>query len=689
MKRRKRKTNDERGLAAAGRRSEESKSSASSSVALPTRPVAGETIEEKAARLERAVQYLERLLEKSAIKDGELGSDSSDDAQQTGRSIGKEAAAAAAAGVGTNWSASAKGDKGRRSRANVSTPAIPVSRLLCIQKESGREDKLVLRYPQRSYEKEASASAGRRDVQEVPSSQDLLGLVETEDDKEARIRSEINHLSENALDEPDPIREIFFPGWSIDLPSFDTVLKICETFFDYHPLRPLIYKPAFMSGLRRPPKHPDRPHDSLIHAIIAVTFDISPLFQTASVRVNDKLKGPGDHFILLLGDGKMRAKENETLYPRDNFKNFHLAKARTKVESSLITETRNPLDWILAAILVAYQLWSDARMTEAFFLCATICRSLAPAGLDKLQHRVDDSGPAETGTGLLGLPKGIEEDQRRMALWYCVCMDQIISGSMRFYENCLSEQAVTAHLPKAVADFQAGRPGPPNGQTLASPELFRKGHLDGFNLAVKASILVRRAMTLHCRHMAGDSKHTKPPGLAVIDKSISELLTAFSPSDDYSQPEKLMDRLLAHGTVYQALIHLHEPYLSMTNPTSYSNQRVQMGVRNILHVIRQLMSSDYNFAYLHGQLYIIWSVAGRMLGRRLEYLRAAAGAHVMDGQGGQAVAEREEELRTVTANLDLITSALQRVGGRSQKAKRCYDLLTYLRKGLLTESLLS
>lgn len=439
--------------------------------------------------------------------------------------------------------------------------------------------------------------------------------------------------------------------------------------------------------MRRPPKHPNRPHDSLIHAILAATFDISPLFQMAPMRAYDRSQGQGDHFCLMLGDGPMRAKDNNALFPDGSFKNFHLAKARTKVETSLITESRNPLDWILACILSTYQLWSDARITESYFLSATISRSLAPAGLDKLPHFVEEGDAAENAPGLFGVPKGIEEDERRMALWHTFIIDMITGGSMRFYENCISEQAVTANLPNKVEDYQAGRSGPPNEQTLASPDLFRVGHLDDFTLHIKSSILVRRTMTLHCRNQAGDAKHKKPAALSLIDKSISELLAAFPPTDDYSQPETLsVDRLMAHGNVQLAMIHLHEPYLSMAYPASYSNQRVQLGVRNILNVIRQLLGSHLNFALLHAQLYIVWSVAGRMLGKHLEHLNRSGA----EGGEGKALneGEREEELQSVTQSLDLIISALQRAGEKSLKAKRCYELLTYMRKGLLSESVL-
>lgn len=162
----------------------------------------------------------------------------------------------------------------------------------------------------------------------------------------------------------------------------------------------------------------------------------------------------------------MLGAAGEQQHGNGSFKDFHLAKARFKVERGLFQQNRNPLDWVQALLLACWSLWQDARITEAFFVNALIARALAPSGLDKLQslHRENS-----VTTGLFGLPLSAQaEHERRTALWWCYIVDQLNAGIVslaaqnaaparltpthspaqpRYWEPLISDDMVQAELP--------------------------------------------------------------------------------------------------------------------------------------------------------------------------------------------------------------------------------------------------
>lgn len=232
-----------------------------------------------------------------------------------------------------------------------------------------------------------------------------------------------------------------------------------------------------------------------------------------------------------------------------------------------------------------------------------------------------------------------------------------------------------------MSDFQAGKDVPPNTQSLSSPDLFRTGHTDDFTLHVKSAILVRRACTLYCRNQLSKKK---PTGLGVIDKQVTEFINSFPSFDFINNKDQIsVDKLTAWSNTCLALFHLHEPYLTSTsitvkdsNPSSnYSVSRVNQAVERVLETIHYLMNSSFDFALLHPQMYVTWSVCGRMLGKDMDLFKRK-------GSGSEA------ELQQVMEKLQWIILALERGGEKNIKARRCSELVSYVRSGTLHESIL-
>ncbi|MCO5585409.1 hypothetical protein L7F22_039342 [Adiantum nelumboides] len=492
--------------------------------------------------------------------------------------------------------------------------------------------------------------------------------------------------------------QLLWPGWSSDLPSSEVVTSLCDIFFRLHPLRTLVYRPTFMSGLLLPIHHPHRPHDSLIHSILCAAADISPYHNNTTMG-----NGMRDRFVTMLSNPNQRQHvQHSTL----TFKEFHLSKGRQKIERSLMTDFRNPLDWLAGGTIIVYVLWNEGRFVESYFLSGFLARAIAPAGLDKLPSRhFSPTGKVGTTPGLFGDAHGLEEHERRMVLWHTFLADQYTSGPPGFYENMIHEQAVLTHLPCSVNDFLAGNNVAPNSQTLSSADLFTTGHLDEFTLHIKSAILLRRVCTLTSR---SQPLRNKPPGVPIMDKQIDEFISTF-PSKAWFECSS--DGLNAYSNISLAIIYLHEPYLSRSNlctikeaeptPTS-ANGRILLAVEKVMQMLHQLVNSSLDFALLHPQMFLTWSVCARMMGKDMILLQKRMQPQDVTG-GPKAktngskktnppkllVPDESAALNRVMENLALIVGALRRAGMKSVKARRCSELVSSVRSGHLHEMFLS
>lgn len=619
-------------------------------------PLPGETALQRSHRLENRIRELEARLK---VKEEQEHSSIHSDAAGQGETHLSE----------------------RREReVYTKGPTVPIFSML--SPSSGREERYRLQYSQRpaGYQSNTSSSLKNETSFSPQDTKTSVIFDFPEINREDQARNELAH---GHFVQDDPILQLLWPGWSADLPSPDTVMTICETFFRLHPMKSLIYKSSFMAGLSLPPKHPHRPHDSLIHAILATTADISPFFAIKRTDTQDR-------FIMLLSDSRSRQERSHNFLSSDqlSFKEYHLRKSREKVEYSLITEFRNPLDWVAACLLSCFTLWNDFRIIEAYFLSAILSRGASPAGLDKLPSR-HFSQDVETDRvpGLFGSPQGVEEHERRMTFWHMFIADQYTGGSPMFYENLLSEQSILTNLPCAVADYQAGRDVSPNPQTLSSPDLFRSGHLDDFTLHIKSAILVRRACTLQCRNQLTKKK---PSGLNVVDKQIVEFLDSFPPFNFDNADQISVDKLAAWTNVFLAIFYLHEPYLTPTSISekdegnNYSIKRINLAIDKVLFTIHYLMSSSFDFALLHPQVFLTWSVCARMLGKEMDLLKRTAPSTDEIARGQQEIA-----LQQVVEKIHCIVLALERGGEKNIRARRCSELVSYVRSGTLNEGILS
>lgn len=264
-------------------------------------------------------------------------------------------------------------------------------------------------------------------------------------------------------------------------------------------------------------------------------------------------------------------------------------------------------------------------------------------------------------------------------------------------------------MPCKQSDFLAGSDVPPNVQTLASADLFRIGHLDDFTLHIKSVVLIRRASVLRSRSQFAPLKSEQ---FKTIDRNIDELVASFpihSLFDHHSS-----DILNAYSNLSLATIYLHEPFLTQRTlcsldmrpllprplPSS-SNGRVLMSTEMVLSSVHRLLNSSFDFAFLHPQMFLTWSVAARMMGKDVEALkqRKVLNTQAMNRNvkkrncaGGSMEEDCNESYVTallrVQSNILLIVTALRRGGEKCIKARRCAELVEAMMGGLLPEAYL-
>lgn len=240
-------------------------------------------------------------------------------------------------------------------------------------------------------------------------------------------------------------------------------------------MRGLIYKPSFMYGLLLPINSLDRPHQCLIHAILAAAAPLSPYFRHTSARLADPL-------LPTLGDIHTRQKPDERQL---DFAEFHTAWARLHAERAVMVYPRNPLDWCQTMLLLCIALMSSNRLKEMLLYSSFTCRLLSPCGLDKILP----FGHPETHQiipGLLGhVQSTMDEDERRRVFWHVYINDVNTTGPVHLWETNLSDEQILTSLP-VIRHHDGSTEG---GQMLLDEDLFTMGPRDAFTLEIK----VRRA----------------------------------------------------------------------------------------------------------------------------------------------------------------------------------------------------
>ncbi|CEH17950.1 hypothetical protein CBOM_04325 [Ceraceosorus bombacis] len=491
----------------------------------------------------------------------------------------------------------------------------------------------------------------------------------------------------------DSTAQQLWPDQDRELPDGSVITHLCELFFKYHPLRLLVNKQVFDRAREWTAEKPWRPASALIHAICAAACIYSPY---NSDRLGEK-PPEGDRRIPFLRHPSERPRIEEK---GRSFKQYHLGQAVAKVEENVFKNSVNPTQWINAAIIACYELWSDIRFSEAFFMSSAITRSLCVTGLDKVSGRLAEN-PADGGI-LAPAEDVVTLHERRQTLWWAYITDQCTSGPLRCYEGSLDDKAVSTHIPDAAA-AEAGKKEPLT-QNLGSRDLFSTGHVDDFVLLIKACVLNKHVLTFNSRQKVYLRQPSAMPSISKWQSRIDELESTFAPFDA-TREQVTPERIYAHANLQMAILHLFEHRMSR-EPTvdadgedraSADDERVRKACSNVVRVVRDLIRCEYDLRRLHAQVYLAWATTGRILQCEINRAqRVSLGAtttmsttlSTMNGEAAGTEAQRiallalEEEAKS---GLQSILEALAIGGKTCYKASHAAGLLTQFANGGLPE----
>ncbi|PWN49887.1 hypothetical protein IE53DRAFT_369392 [Violaceomyces palustris] len=480
--------------------------------------------------------------------------------------------------------------------------------------------------------------------------------------------------------EPDPLLELLWGGYPSDLPSPDTILHLSEIFFTHSPYRNCVYKSAFMVGLTLPPRHPGRPHMSLLHAVLAISAPLSPHFRPKRKRESDLVRRRDDHFGSIPGltDPDIRPKaSSEEL----SFAEFHLTRARIKTEKALMTEHRTMNSWlqILQALtLIIYTLRLDGHLLEAFLLCPVACRLTTPTGLTRMPSR-HDRGKEWPPCYLEPPASASEEHERRSFFWHTWLVDAYTSGVNHLWQSGLDDDSpITTVFPIKMADFQAGLDPPPNPQSLLSDDLFTNlENDDDFLLHLKSGVLCKRVYKMVSIQSTKIKKNLRSsPAYLKLEKDILDFLARLPPYDFTGRVS--MDLLVACLNANLAITMLYKGH--KTRPvgidrTSEQYKKARQGILSILRIAYQLNASSFDLAFVHFRAVTCFTVAAQTICHEINCLLKDGGS-VKDT--GFETSE-EDELVELFGALDAILSVLRRAEEKVACAVRAVEIISRFR----------
>ena len=483
---------------------------------------------------------------------------------------------------------------------------------------------------------------------------------------------------------PDPMLELAWSGYPKDLPPPDTVQHLSEIFFASSPYRNILYKPNFMASLLLPLNHPNRPHAGLLHAIMAVAVPLSPFFRPKDDSGDPARKIARIHKRIDLAVGMDTSPPTASLHnKRDvgnlSFGEYHLALARQKSETALLTGSPNPMDWCQAMLLVSYQLRVDERALEAYLMAACVAKISTPAGLTRMHAYRKD---VETLTHAYLTPPNtaLEEHERRNYFWHLYIIEAYTSGGVLFFHSTYDDKSISTTFPIHADAFQRGLDPIPNPQNLHSPDLYTNlENDDDFLLHLKSAILSKRAYMLLAKYKLDPSVDvTEIPEFAAIEHDTLTFLRNM-PSLDFSTTVQV-DRLVAVLNVHTIIVHLYQDMKGSHTHRSDVLKRLHQSVALVVQIAHNLNASNFDMGLLHFRTFNGLGVIAKVICHEINDTLSAP-SHEYWANESTSRQNKDVMLIEALQALDAILMVLRRSKSRIPYAGRFEALLSKFRSG--------
>ncbi|KAG8702065.1 hypothetical protein FRC11_011705, partial [Ceratobasidium sp. 423] len=412
--------------------------------------------------------------------------------------------------------------------------------------------------------------------------------------------------------------ELVISGWPTRLPKPDLFYHLVDVFFACYPhAHYILHRPSFMLSLALPPKSPNFPHVSLLHAICAYAGVFSYLIKPPSAGDLEKI-----YRDFIFGDrrrpdareesfAEMHAEWAEETTSQAATMGFNLLECTQGGSTLLLSTNATVLRLLLSAQVILSSFYaSQGRWVELWSTLGDVLRVAVPLGLNT-RHGLRGDGTVhslDSPETLLPSPANCVEREARVNLFWVAYANERLSEAPSSWAMCLDDQDIHQFLPGDLPHFEAGHDLQGTRQSLQSPDVLLQHfpeYIDGFSLYIKATILISKtkSFNLRIRHKYPDVADVrKLPEFYELEQLIGSFRKSFP--QQYNNPIVQTTRGLdihvyaAHLISQFAVILLHDKHANLYSPNCQSAQKLVAAARAILDLMYTVCSTSYDLTRL-------------------------------------------------------------------------------------------
>ncbi|CAE6522064.1 unnamed protein product [Rhizoctonia solani] len=415
-------------------------------------------------------------------------------------------------------------------------------------------------------------------------------------------------------------QQLVLSGWPSRLPKPDLVYHLVDVFFNCYPhAHYIVHRSSFMLSLALPPKSPNFPHVSLLHAICAYAGVFSYLIEPPPAGDLDKI-----YHDFIFGDRRRPDSREES------FAELHARWAKETIDQA-VAMGFNLFECTQAQVILTGFYNTQGRWVELWSSIGDALRCAIPLGLNaRPGFRGDGTvrDPARLSDNpetLLPDPTNYAEQEVRVNLFWVAYANERFHDSPGSWAMCLDDQDIHQLLPGDLSRFETGHDVQGIRQSLESPDVLLR-HLpevtDGFTLYIKGAILVSKTKSFNLRI------RYKYPDVADIREvpefhQLEQLVVSFRKSfpQNYNSPIVQSPRGLdthvhaAHTISYFAMVLLHEKLANFYSPNCPSAPKIVAAARAIINLMYTVCSTSYDITRLPAICMHCWGRSASILTR--------------------------------------------------------------------------
>lgn len=419
--------------------------------------------------------------------------------------------------------------------------------------------------------------------------------------------------------QPDPLMELVLTGWPSDFPPPVMVDALVRIFFDgcVH-LRFLFYSARFFDRLAQGPTSPSYPHPAVLHAMFSLAYTLRPDLDPTPPRQqpgNQQAEDILDAHIRQqysqaqsFADPALRAGQKQGItmalqsrFDRDRAKlgsaGFHSERAQYHITSGM-WEGGDLMSIAKAAFMLTTKRYGCGEIFDAWMSASISTRLAVALGINRsnptasTEAQLAGKVPVDTiRLAMAGAPSDwVEEEERRRLMFLILATDRSAAAST-MWASSIDDADVTVELPMlSNIDFNEGNSAPLTSaprQTLQSPDLFTKHHIDGFNTMIKGCVLMGRIASFLSRLPAfATEDDVLVPAFHKLDNTLStfSMSLPFRATDPDESGQIDVFRFATYAVIHTDTLLLHGPLLLLNSQSAAMCETACQAVMFLLRV---------------------------------------------------------------------------------------------------------